>query len=303
MTAVVGLAGVVSLFAAPIASSAGDSETLTVDANNPAGATTTRALQAGVTYTVSATGTYSWGLAGGTADAECSSLPPDPSAQPNRLSFLYANDDNFDVYVGGAKVDWQPASGAASDGPCDAKNAYRLALTPATTGPVTFAVVDKTNSAKSGRVTVTVSAPAPANATQTASGSSGAIASTTTPRRSTKVLGAGTNRTVVSVAAPAPSITVPTQFGGRPLRPTTTPTVPSRTFSAQFHAIKAPTLPDRPFHVTALGWLAIVVTLVVGTSAIGFFFATRADAVDSALRSALMTVMRTVVGRGSSNQT
>jgi len=295
LAAVAGFATVLGIAAAPYATGSGESETVVVDAANPAGAKTVAPLTAGVTYTITVSGTFTWGLAGGNADAECSALAPDPSWQANRFGPLYGADDNLDLYVNGAAVDWQPASGAASDGPCDSNHSYRLAYTPKATGPGSFAVTDKMNSNKAGKLTVTVMAPA---ATAQAAPAQAAPASpkpsarrTSTPR----VLGAGSVRPV----APAPAVNVPALPNGRNRFGSPNPVVPTRTERQNFAAIKPPTLPKQPFHLTTLGWFTLVASLVLVAGATTFVVATRATAVDSPLRLGLASVLRMLVGRGT----
>lgn len=80
------------------------------------------------------------------ADAECSSLDPDPTWNPNRwgaAAVVFAGssplDDPEDLYVNGTNVAWTPVDGSLL---CDANSTYRTEITLDTPGSVHVGIFD-----------------------------------------------------------------------------------------------------------------------------------------------------------------
>src|SRR4051794_32398948 len=79
-------------------------ETLTVSPRVPTGATSVNSLTPGSKYVVTVTGTFTYGKVlsnepQGSADAECTTLPPDTNYQRSRFLLLEPQGDVLDLYV------------------------------------------------------------------------------------------------------------------------------------------------------------------------------------------------------------
>jgi hypothetical protein len=115
-------------------------ETVTVDSRNRDGASSALPLQAGKSYVVEASGTYSYG-GGQQADAECSLTSSDPTWRADRTFPGITDDDMLDVLVNGQGVDWTPTT--VGDPGCNSSgHVYRLVFVPTVTSVVNFKVND-----------------------------------------------------------------------------------------------------------------------------------------------------------------
>ena len=126
-------------------------ETLAVDTADGDGVLTTQAYDAGRTYEVVVSGTYTAGN-GVTADAECSATTADPAWRVRRDSDL-SRRPLWDLMVNGEVLDWRPLSGS---GDCSASHEYRLRYTPRRDGRIWLGVRDKTFGDNDGTLTVTI---------------------------------------------------------------------------------------------------------------------------------------------------
>lgn len=155
--ALVGVSGSTALIvmtATPTA--AGEVGTVLVAANDPDGETSAFSLDAGTEYLIEVSGSYTYGFQGGTADAECSNLPPDTTYERNRYVLLDPDGDLLDLQVDGRSVEWLPVEPDPLG--CDGNNhVYRLLYVPDATGPVTFGVDDTGYFDNVGGFEVTVS--------------------------------------------------------------------------------------------------------------------------------------------------
>jgi hypothetical protein len=129
-------------------------DSFTVDTTSPAGQQSTVLLRKGREYAVDVSGTFTYGV--GTADAECSTATNDATWKAQRYTGQFGDStaDWLDLYVGGAKVTWKPATGTDA---CDpTTHHYRIDLIPAETGRLQFAVRDTFYGDNSGSLRVTV---------------------------------------------------------------------------------------------------------------------------------------------------
>lgn len=120
-------------------------ETVVVNASTAAGSPTVAALVRGITYRITVTGTYGYGLDNGRADAECSNLPPDHSYTPHRFAALEPTEDLLDLYVNGIAVDWQPTKGSDPLGCNSVDHTYATMLTPSVTRQALFSIRERDN--------------------------------------------------------------------------------------------------------------------------------------------------------------
>ena len=113
-------------------------ENVRVDTRSATGTASKAVLLAGEQYVLEASGIFDYGI--GSGDAECTAAPPDHSLAPDRFTGPDGS-DLASLQVAGADVEWVPVEDTG-DG-CNARdNRYRLAFSPATTGPVVFRVND-----------------------------------------------------------------------------------------------------------------------------------------------------------------
>jgi hypothetical protein len=164
VAAILTLAGVIAppvLTATEQAASAAVNETVLVDSRSPVGSTSSTSLSPGTKYIFTVSGTYSWGrldksMSPGSADAECSTQPPDTTYQRSRFVLLETSGDLLDVYVNGANVEWQAKTpdplGCAGDG----LHTYTMVFSPSAPGPVTFSVHDRGNGDNNGVLSVSI---------------------------------------------------------------------------------------------------------------------------------------------------
>jgi hypothetical protein len=276
--------------------SAPDSQTIKVDSANPAGATTTP-LTAGVAYTVSARGVYHYGLPGD-ADAECATLIADPSWQPHRWVTLNSADDDLDLYVDGKAVEWTAPGGAA----CSPDHSYTYSFTPTATKPATFAIHDQNGSSDNvGILTVVVTGPPLAEPVPLASPStstpSGAARPARTPR-GTRVLGqvataaapgVPSRSRIATTAVPPANVAQPP--GTLPLYARFGPSF------ARFGEMRHPPVARRPFHLTVLGALVLVLAVIGVVGGGVFLLATRTNAIDTGLRGLIASAWRLALRR------
>lgn len=152
-------------------------ETLTVPTQGAAGAqgaTSQSTLVAGVTYLITATGTFTYdtssiGIAGtsagsgGLADATCENLPPDPTFQRDRFFPLSLGlsghlDHLTTLYVNGQSVSWQAQQATTALG-CSPTHTYQLTFTPTSSGSVSFRIEQNGYEFNSGNLNVEIDFP------------------------------------------------------------------------------------------------------------------------------------------------
>jgi hypothetical protein len=125
--------GLVFAIAPFSAKAASFNETIFIDSRNPNPVQTVGTLTAGTPYTVTASGTFSLGFDNSVGDAECSTLPPDPTFQPSRFAALEPTGDIGDLYVNLNPVQWVPSVPDAF-GCNSTTHVYSYIYTPAATG-------------------------------------------------------------------------------------------------------------------------------------------------------------------------
>ena len=111
-------------------------------------------LVPGDRYEIVARGTYSYGLADGLADAECSNgASADPVFVAPRFAWQDIGGDPLDLYVGGHQHDdWIPDSPDGAG--CSLTHVYRLPFTAASADPISFQVRDVETSDNYGALTI-----------------------------------------------------------------------------------------------------------------------------------------------------
>lgn len=144
-------------------------DTVTVDSSStePVASTT---LTAGETYTVTVEGTFAYGhpirgQESGVADAECSTLPPDPTYQRARYVLLDPSEDFLDLYLG-QNGNLEPAEWEATNpdpfGCNSSDHTYSLTFEAEADAPLEFVVKDIDEGAyqnNQGTLTVEISQP------------------------------------------------------------------------------------------------------------------------------------------------
>ncbi len=115
-------------------------ESVTVNANNPSGATALTPVQSGRQYLLKATGVASWG--GGQTDAECSTLGSGNSWLANRFAPVAPATDLLDLVVNGNVVTWSPTAGNLADGCNEVDHTYQYTFVASATGQLNFRVND-----------------------------------------------------------------------------------------------------------------------------------------------------------------
>jgi hypothetical protein len=127
-------------------------ETVTVDSKSAAGAQSARIYKSGKTLHLTVVGSYTF-APGKKADSECTSTTATPTWHDPKAGVDASGNSLRDLTVGGRGRVWVPLGG----GQCDATHhRYTLTYRPATTGPLSFAVVDRSYRNNAGTLTVTV---------------------------------------------------------------------------------------------------------------------------------------------------
>jgi len=127
-------------------------ETVTVDSKSAAGAQSARIYKSGKTLHLSVVGSYTF-APGKKADSECTSTTATPTWHDPKAGVDASGNSLRDLTVGGRGRVWVPLGGGQSDA---APHRYTLTYRPATTGPLSFAVVDRSYGNNTGTLTVTV---------------------------------------------------------------------------------------------------------------------------------------------------
>lgn len=134
---------VISVGPAPSAGAAGLQETVAVASSSRTGATSVNELQAGSSYLLTVSGSYTYGRLPsgvGSADAECATIPPSPTYQRQPYILLEPSGDRLDLYVNGGNVEWEALN--ADPFGCSTDHTYQLTFAPTVTGTINFKVHD-----------------------------------------------------------------------------------------------------------------------------------------------------------------
>lgn len=131
-------------------------EVLSVDSEERWGDTTSAALDPAKTYRFEAAGTYSYGVPGSVADAECAGTEGAgvSNVYGRTLAPTDLENDRLDLIINEEWVTWTPANAVA--GECDPEHEYYVIYQPTKAKPVTVRSSDDNNEDNEGILTVRI---------------------------------------------------------------------------------------------------------------------------------------------------